>query len=95
MSTSMPCCRSAPGPYPGLRPFTRGEAEIFFGRDEQIDQLLEKLKAVRFLTVVGPSRCGKSSLVRAGMIADLEGGLMSEAGARWEIVEIRPGNHPM
>jgi ABC-type transport system involved in cytochrome c biogenesis ATPase subunit len=75
MSASTPSCRSAPSPYPGLRPFNRGEAEIFFGRDEQIDQLLEKLKAVRFLTVVGSSGCGKSSLVRAGIIADLEGGL--------------------
>jgi tetratricopeptide (TPR) repeat protein len=95
MSASMPSPRFAPGPYPGLRPFTRDEAEIFFGRDEQIDQLLEKLKVTRFLTVIGSSGCGKSSLVRAGVIADLEGGLMSEAGAHWEFVEMRPGNHPM
>jgi tetratricopeptide (TPR) repeat protein len=95
MSASMPSPRFAPGPYPGLRPFTRDEAEIFFGRDEQIDQLLEKLKVTRFLTVIGSSGCGKSSLVRAGVIADLEGGLMSEAGAHWEFVEMRPGNHPL
>jgi ABC-type phosphate transport system ATPase subunit len=51
-------------PYPGLRPFKREEADIFFGRDKQIDQLLEKLSRARFLAVVGPSGCGKSSLVR-------------------------------
>ena len=27
-------------------------------------------------------------------MADLEGGLMSYAGARWEMAEMRPGNHP-
>jgi hypothetical protein len=81
-------------PFPGLRPFTTDEAEIFFGRDEQIDRLLEKLKSRRFLVVVGSSGCGKSSLVRAGLMADLEGGLMSEAGARWQMTEMRPGNHP-
>ena len=35
----------AEAPYPGLRPFRRDEADIFFGRDEQIDQLLERLDA--------------------------------------------------
>jgi WD40 repeat protein len=81
-------------PYPGLRSFTRDESELFFGRDNQIDQLLELLQEVRFLTVVGPSGCGKSSLIKAGLMADLEGGLMSYAGARWEMAEMRPGNHP-
>ena len=27
-------------PDPGLRPFQADEAEVFFGRDEQVDQLL-------------------------------------------------------
>ena len=86
--------RSATSPYPGLRPFTKDEAEIFFGRDDQTDRLLDKLGDVRFLMVVGPSGCGKSSLVRAGLMADLEGGLMSRAGAHWEMAEMRAGNHP-
>lgn len=42
-------------PYPGLRPFHRDEADIFFGRDEQVDQLLIRLGKSRFLAVVGPS----------------------------------------
>ena len=81
-------------PYPGLRSFTRDESELFFGRDTQIDRLLELLQGTRFLAVVGPSGCGKSSLIKAGLMADLEGGLMSYAGARWEMAEMRPGNHP-
>jgi hypothetical protein len=81
-------------PYPGLRSFTRDEDVVFFGRDEHIDALLEKLHRTRFLPVVGPSGCGKSSLIRAGLMASLEGGLMDETGAHWEMAEMRPGKHP-
>jgi Novel STAND NTPase 1 len=82
-------------PYPGLRPFRRDEADIFFGREEQVDQLLGKLETCRFLAVVGVSGCGKSSLVRAGMLSALEGGFMASAGPRWHVVEMRPGGHPL
>ena len=87
--------RLSQAPYPGLRPFQSGEADIFFGREEQTDQLLEKLQRSRFLAVVGPSGCGKSSLVRAGMIAALETGFMADAGARWRIADMRPGDQPL
>jgi hypothetical protein len=82
-------------PYPGLRPFDVEEHDIFFGREQQTDQLLERLARARFLAIVGPSGCGKSSLVRAGMIAALETGFMAEAGARWRIVTMRPGESPI
>ena len=82
-------------PYPGLRPFHRDEAHIFFGREEQTDELQRRLNETRFLAVVGPSGCGKSSLVRAGMIAALETGFMVPAGPRWRFVVMRPGSHPM
>lgn len=81
-------------PYPGLRPFRRDESDIFFGREEQVDQLLNRLGDCRFLAVVGPSGCGKSSLVRAGMLAALEGGFLSAAGPRWLLAEMRPGSQP-
>ncbi len=82
-------------PYPGLRPFHRDESDIFFGREEQTDELLRKLGSSSFLAVIGPSGCGKSSLVRAGMISALETGFMAQAGARWHIAVMRPGNHPI
>src|SRR6266481_1478638 len=94
MNTSARSSAPVSSPYPGLRPFTKDESAIFFGRDDQTDRLLEKLASTRFLMVVGPSGCGKSSLVRAGLMADLEGGLMNEVGAHWEMAEMRPGNHP-
>jgi hypothetical protein len=79
-------------PYPGLRAFQKDEADVFFGRDEQIDQLLDKLHRSNFLAVTGESGCGKSSLTRAGLIPALETGLMAGAGARWKVVTMRPGN---
>jgi WD40 repeat protein len=82
-------------PYPGLRPFHDDEVELFFGREEQTDQLLDRLYKTRLLAVVGPSGCGKSSLVRAGMIAALQTGLMSGTGAHWRIAEMRPGGRPL
>ncbi|MEI8101918.1 MAG: ATP-binding protein [Chlorobium sp.] len=82
-------------PYPGLRPFHSDEADIFFGREAQTDELLLKLSQTRFLGVVGPSGCGKSSLVLAGMISALESGFMVTAGSRWKIAQMRPGSHPL
>ena len=67
-------------PYPGLRPFNREEAPIFFGREEHVDALLERLQEKRLLAVLGQSGSGKSSLVKAGLIPALEEGLLPEAG---------------
>jgi ABC-type Fe3+/spermidine/putrescine transport system ATPase subunit len=61
-------------PYPGLRPFKPDETDIFFGRDKQTDQLIEKLGDTNFIAVLGLSGCGKSSLVRTGLLADLKRG---------------------
>lgn len=82
-------------PYPGLRPFTREESFVFFGREEQTDALLKRLDQFRFLAVVGPSGCGKSSLVRAGMIPALETGFIRRAGSRWAFAQMRPGSRPL
>lgn len=82
-------------PYPGLRSFTCEESKYFFGRDDQTDELLNRLGRQRFLAVVGDSGSGKSSLVRAGMIADLEAGFMASAGSNWRYAEMRPGSNPM
>lgn len=81
-------------PYPGLRPFARDETDIFFGREEHTDQLIDRLGHMHFVAVVGPSGCGKSSLVRTGLLAGLEAGFLSSAGVRWGVAELRPGNHP-
>ncbi|VFM95427.1 MAG: WD40 repeat [Candidatus Kentron sp. G] len=82
-------------PYPGLRPFERHEDLLFFGREEQVDQLLDKLGESHFLAVLGLSGSGKSSLVKAGLLPALEGGALVGAGARWQVAEFRPGDGPI
>jgi WD40 repeat protein len=81
-------------PYPGLRPFEVGEAEIFFGRESHVDRLLEILNEQRFLAVLGPSGSGKSSLVRAGLLPALAAGYLG-TGSDWRFLVLRPGDRPL
>ncbi len=82
-------------PFPGLRPFGEEEDYLFFGREDQTNDLLKLLRTQRFLAVVGTSGSGKSSLVRAGMLPALYGGTMAGAGSDWETVVFRPGGDPL
>jgi hypothetical protein len=81
-------------PFPGLRSFEPEQADLFFGRDEQIEDLLERLQQHRFVAVVGSSGSGKSSLVRAGLIPALERGYIGPAVAHWRFAILRPGRNP-
>ncbi len=58
-------------PYRGLLPYDADDADSFFGREADVEACLRKLRASRVLAVVGPSGIGKSSLVRAGVVAAL------------------------
>jgi tetratricopeptide (TPR) repeat protein/energy-coupling factor transporter ATP-binding protein EcfA2 len=82
-------------PFPGLRPFEAEEDHLFFGREKQIDDLLRRLRTTRFLSVIGTSGSGKSSLVRAGLIPALQGGFMAGAGSNWQIATFRPAGDPI
>jgi hypothetical protein len=82
-------------PFPGLRPFETDEYNLFFGREGQSDELLARLGRTRFLAVVGTSGSGKSSLIRAGLIPAIYGGLMPGASSGWRIAVMRPGHDPV
>jgi len=83
-------------PFPGLRPFEAEESHLFFGREGQSDELLARLRRKRFLAVIGTSGSGKSSLVRAGLLPALFGGLMAESTvAAWSVACFRPGSDPI
>ena len=82
-------------PYVGLRPFDSHESLLFYGRRKQIPDLLQKLYDTRFLAVVGSSGCGKSSLIRAGLIPHLKAGFLVADRDQWRIVEMKPGNRPL
>ena len=52
--------------------YDRGDAEWFFGRDDEVAACLRALNVSKLLVVVGPSGSGKSSLIRAGVVPALE-----------------------
>lgn len=94
----------APGesPYKGLQYFEEADADHFFGRELLTAQVVGRLHDERFLTVIGASGSGKSSLVRAGVIPALRGGQRLADGAlppansgRWSIVVMTPSAHPL
>ena len=78
-------------PYPGLEAFTPEQAPIYFGRGQEVDQLLEHFasRQVRFVAVVGISGSGKSSLVKAGLLPRLRNGIIGNAG--WIDLNFKPG----
>jgi len=82
-------------PFPGLRPFNQNEQHLFFGRESQVDAMVDKLADNRLLAVVGASGSGKSSLVNCGLIPGLHYGLMSSAGTAWRVASFRPGADPV
>ncbi len=81
-------------PYRGLNPFTEAQAKFFFGRKQEVDRLLGKLRLdPRFLLILGPSGSGKSSLVQAGLIPRLRNGVLPGSD-RWHIMLTRPADNP-
>ena len=74
-------------PYPGLRAFSTADAAVFFGRRHETERLVELLQPMltrgpgRWVTIVGPSGSGKSSLLSAGLLPHL-----ARTPERWIIV---------
>lgn len=61
-------------PYRGLLAFEPEDREFFFGREQVVQELLGVLAPGRLLAVVGASGSGKSSVLRAGMVAAVRAG---------------------
>jgi len=78
-------------PYPGLLHFTRRYAPVFFGRELEIGDVLDRLRLpeARFLIVSGASGSGKSSLVDAGVLPRLEQQGLADA-ARVQTARLAP-----
>lgn len=57
--------------YPGVKPFTSAERELFFGRDKDIEDLYSLLFIKQSIVLYGKSGYGKSSLLNAGVIPRL------------------------
>ncbi|MFE5402858.1 helix-turn-helix domain-containing protein [Streptomyces sp. NPDC056580] len=59
-------------PYRGLARYEPGDADLFFGRDELTDRLVELTRVRRFPAVFGASGSGRSSLLRAGLRSEFQ-----------------------
>ena len=60
-------------PFRGLESFRPEDSEFFFGREELVKKLIQRIKGHPFLAVLGSPGSGKSSLVMAGVIPTLGG----------------------
>jgi WD40 repeat protein len=85
-----------PCPFKGLEAFQQADAHLFFGREDLVAKMLDRLGNGgddRFLAVVGASGSGKSSVVRAGLIPALRAGQLAGSDG-WPIVIFTPGPRP-
>jgi WD40 repeat protein len=90
-----------PCPYPGMVPFSEDDSGRFFGRDQEVQAAIELLRLHPFLTVIGPSGSGKSSLVAAGIVPALRKSSLFgpdeplRDGSQWLVRSLRPGGSPL
>lgn len=84
-------------PYPGLSAFQEEDAALYFGRDDDIRRLIERLNARRaqggakLIALLGASGSGKSSLLRAGVIPRIK-----RDRRNWIVLPpMRPQSHPV
>ena len=83
---------SRENPFPGLRPYEEEDANWFFGRSGEINELLKRLRRLHLIAVVGASGSGKSSIVKAGLLPQIRDGYLD---AEWTIAAFRPGERPI
>lgn len=83
-------------PYKGLAYFDYmgDDPKYFFGRTALTDQLIEKVRTGNFLAVLGASGSGKSSVVRAGLLYQLQQGQRLSGSEQWPLRIFRPGEQP-
>ncbi|HYO73269.1 MAG TPA: CHAT domain-containing protein, partial [Archangium sp.] len=84
-------------PYRGLLAFQPEHSRFFFGRDAEVQELIDALGALakagapRLLVIAGSSGTGKSSVVLAGAVPRM----LQQPGATWVFAPMRPGARPM
>jgi WD40 repeat protein/uncharacterized caspase-like protein len=82
-------------PYMGLRAFGVEQSQYFYGRQMLTEQLMDRLRHSSALAVVGASGSGKSSVLQAGLQAQLYHGKQIPGSEHWWIQVIRPGATPL
>jgi WD40 repeat protein/DNA-binding SARP family transcriptional activator len=81
-------------PFKGLTSFELEDANVFFGRERLVAEMVARLPGAQVLGIVGSSGSGKSSALRAGLLAALAVGVLPGSEG-WTLALLRPGEHPM
>jgi WD40 repeat protein/DNA-binding SARP family transcriptional activator len=81
-------------PFKGLASFEVDDADVFFGRERLVAEIVARLAGAPLLGIVGPSGSGKSSALKAGLLPALANGVLPGSDG-WSIALLRPGAHPI
>ena len=81
-------------PFKGLASFDVEDADVFFGRERLVAEMIARLTGAPLMGIVGPSGSGKSSALRAGLLPALADGVLP-GSEDWAPALLRPGEHPL
>ena len=81
-------------PFKGLASFGVDDADVFFGRERLVADMVARIAGTPLLGIVGPSGSGKSSVLKAGLLPALQHDVLPGSGG-WAIALLRPGAHPL
>jgi hypothetical protein len=97
-----PAPTTQPPPYKGMQPYQVGDAHLFYGRSAITAEAVGHLRQSNILAVVGATGMGKTSLIRAGVLASLQqsrllsdGTLPPEGSESWPVHIITPTANPL
>ena len=79
----------------GLLPYQEEDHFSFYGREKEVENLLQIIQKNKLITLTGVSGSGKTSLINAGLIPRLKKGFLGQAGKEWSICKFRPGVNPI
>ncbi|MGH1394568.1 MAG: hypothetical protein ACRAVC_11115 [Trichormus sp.] len=82
-------------PYMGLKAFSEQDAKYFYGQEVLTQRIINQVNHKSFLAVVGASGSGKSSVVQAGLMAQLRQGKQIPSSETWWIKCLRTGENPI
>ncbi len=88
-------------PYPGFhngihRAYEREEADLFYGRDQDISNIKLRLRQNRLVALISAPKAGKTSFLRAGVMSNFDKNLFNGInGPRWKSVYFTPESDPV
>jgi serine/threonine protein kinase/formylglycine-generating enzyme required for sulfatase activity len=82
-------------PYRGLMAFDAGHRGVFFGREAEQREVLDRLRAAPFVLLAGDSGVGKSSLCRAAVLPTVAEVGLGTGEAAWTVLSLTPGRQPL